>query len=92
MANEPLNDQPRLLKSSSEMDELRSITNSALSPVTKITVGDKYFFSRTLSDGEFQLTDSRSAKILDNTFISMQYIGSLEDAEKQCNVKLAATF
>ena len=27
--------------------------------------GDKFSFSRTLSDGEFQLTDPRSAKILD---------------------------
>ena len=54
MANEPLNDQPQLLKSSSEMDELRSITNRALSQVTKITVGDKFSFSRILSDGDLQ--------------------------------------
>ena len=46
MANEPLNDQPPLLKSSSEMDELRSITNSALSPVTKIAVMGTNFPSR----------------------------------------------
>ena len=38
MANEPLNDQPPLLKSLiSETDELRSITNSAFFPITKIT-------------------------------------------------------
>ena len=46
MANEHLKNQPPLLKSSSEMDELRSIANSALSPVIKITVTN-------LPSGEF---------------------------------------
>ena len=38
MANEPLKVQQPLLESSSEMDKLRCITNTAHSPVTKITV------------------------------------------------------
>ena len=38
LANEPLKVQQPLLKSSSEMDKIRCLTNTALSPVTKITV------------------------------------------------------
>ena len=45
-ANELLKDQQPHLESSSEMDELRCITNTALSPVTKITVMGTDFPSR----------------------------------------------
>ena len=38
MANEPLKVQQSLLENSSAMDILRCITNTAHSPVTKITV------------------------------------------------------
>ena len=44
MANEPLNVQQPLLESSSEMDKLWCITNTAHSPVTKITVMETIFF------------------------------------------------
>ena len=46
MANEPLKIQQPHLESSSEMDKLRCITNTALSPVTKITVMRTNFPSR----------------------------------------------
>ena len=46
MANEPLKVQQPHLESSSEMDKLRCITNTALSPVTKITVMGTNFPSR----------------------------------------------
>ena len=46
MANEPLKVQQPHLESSSEMDKLRCITNTALSPVTKITVMGTNFHSR----------------------------------------------
>ena len=47
MANEPLKVQQQpLLKSSNEMDKLRCITNTAQSPVTKITVTGTNFPSR----------------------------------------------
>ena len=46
MANEPLKVQQPHLETSSEMDELRCITNTALSPVTKITVMATNFPSR----------------------------------------------
>ena len=46
MANEPLKVGKPLLESSSEMDKLRCITNTALSPVTKVTVMWTSFPSR----------------------------------------------
>ena len=46
MANEPLKVQQPHLESSSIMDKLRCITNTALSPVTKITVTGTNFPSR----------------------------------------------
>ena len=46
MANEPLKVQQPFLESSSEMDELRCITNTAHSPVTKISVMETKFPSR----------------------------------------------
>ena len=52
------------------MDKL---LNTAHSPVTKITRdGDKVSFSRILSDGEFQLTEPWSAKILDKVVEKVQ--------------------
>ena len=54
------------------MDKLRCITNTALSPVTKITVMRQIFLLKNLSDGEFQLTDPRSAKILDKVVEEVQ--------------------
>ena len=38
MADEPLKVQQQLLQTSNEMDKLRCITNTAHSPVTKITL------------------------------------------------------
>ena len=46
MANELLKVQQPLLESSSEMDKLRCITNTAHSPVTKTTVMGTNFPSR----------------------------------------------
>ena len=46
MANEPLKVQQPLLESSSEMSKLRCITNTALTPVFKITVMGRNFPSR----------------------------------------------
>ena len=46
MANGPLKVQQPHLESSSEMDKLRCIANTALSPVTKITVMWKIFPSQ----------------------------------------------
>ena len=48
MANEPLKVQQLLLESSSEMDKIRCITNTAHSPVTKINVMVTNFLSREL--------------------------------------------
>ena len=58
MANEPLKIQ-QPLQSSSEMDKLPCTMNTEHSPVTKITVKVELrsFFSRSLSDGEFQLIE-----------------------------------
>ena len=53
MANEPLKVQQTPLESSSELDEIRCITNTAHSLGTKITVMGTIFFSRFLSEGEF---------------------------------------
>ena len=38
VANEPLKIQQTLVESSSEMDKVRRMTNTALSPAAKITV------------------------------------------------------
>ena len=65
MANESLKVQQPLLESSSEMDKLRCITNTAHSAVTKITVMETIVFSRDMSDREYQLTEPWSAKIVD---------------------------
>ena len=56
MANEPLKVQQPLPQSSSEMDKLRCITNNVkpLSSHHNYRDGDKFSFSRILSDGEFQ--------------------------------------
>ena len=65
MANESLKVQLPLLESSSEMDKLWCITNTAHSPVTKIGVMGTFSLSRILSDGEFQLTEPWSTKMLE---------------------------
>ena len=49
--------------------------------------GDKFSFSRILSDREYQLTEPWSAKIVDDVVKEMQYIGSLEAAEKHISAK-----
>ena len=72
MANEPLKVQDPLLESSSEMDKLRCITNTAHSPVTKINVMETIFFSRVMSDREYQLTEPWSAKIVDRIIKEVQ--------------------
>ena len=51
-------------------------TLSTHRPTQNYRDGDKFFFSRILSDGEFQLADPRSAKILDKVD---------EDVQK-CNI------
>ena len=77
MANEPLKVQQLLLKSSSEIDKIRCITNTAHSPVTKITVMGTIFFSRGMSDGEYQLTEPWSAKIVDKIIKEVQNCSTL---------------
>ena len=79
MANKDFNVQQPLLESSSGMDKLRCITNTAHSPVTKITYldGDKLSFSRNSSDEEFQLTEPWSAKILDKEVEELQQCSTL---------------
>ena len=57
------NDQS-LLESSSEIDKLPFKTYTKHSPDTKITLMGTSFCSRILSDGDFQLTEPWSAKIL----------------------------
>ena len=70
MTKEPLKFQQPLLESSSEIDKLRC---TALSPVTKITLmGTIFSFSRISGDGEFQLTDPMSPKILDEVVEDVQ--------------------
>ena len=70
------------------MDKLPFFTKSALSPVTKID-GDKFSFSRILSDGEFQLTDPRPAKILDKVVEKVQTkIYWFLRAEKRISAKI----
>ena len=54
------------------MDKLPCFTKTALSPVTKVTVMGTNFPPQILSDGEFQLTDLRSAKILDKIVKEVQ--------------------
>ena len=54
------------------MDKLPFFSKTALSPVTKID-GDKFFFLRILSDGEFPLGfQPVSAKILDKVVEEVQ--------------------
>ena len=73
MANEPLKVQQPPLESSSEMDKLPCFTkNRTFSSHQNYREGDKYSFSRILSDGEFQLTGPRSAKILDKIVEEVQ--------------------
>ena len=63
-AIEPLKVQQPLLESSSEMDKLRCITNTTFSGHQNYHDLDKFSFAKILSDGEFQLTESWSAKKL----------------------------
>ena len=73
MANEPLEVQQPLLESSSEMDKLPCFTkNRTFSSHQNYRDGDEFSSSRILSDGEFQLTDARSAKILDKIVAEVQ--------------------
>ena len=73
MANEPLKVQQPLLESSSEMDKLTCFTKTrTFSSHHNYRDGDKFSSSRILSDGEFQLTDPRSAKILDKVVEEVQ--------------------
>ena len=65
MANEPLKVKQPLLESSSEMDKLRCIT--IITCHQNYRDVDKFSFPRILSDGEFQLTEHWSAKILDES-------------------------
>ena len=69
MVNEPLKVEKPVLECSSEMDKLRFIT---LQSPKLLCGGDKFSFSRIFSDGEFKLTDPRSAKILDKVVEEVQ--------------------
>ena len=92
MANEPLKVQQPLLECSGEMDKLQCITNTAYSPVTKITIIGTNCPSRSRT---FSVTDSFNLlnlgllKYLTNELRSpkMQYTGSLEAAENFISAK-----
>ena len=72
-----------------QMDKLRCITNTAHSPVTKVTVMET-FFSRVMSDREYQHTEPWLAKIVDKVIKEVQKcnIGSLEALEKHISAKI----
>ena len=62
MTNEPLKIEQPLLESSSEMDKLACKTNTK--HYQNYCDGDKLSCSRSLGDGDFQLTENWSAKYL----------------------------
>ena len=65
MTNESLKIPQALLERSTELDQLRCITNTTHCPVSKITEMVANFPTRELCcDGELQLTTPWSAKIL----------------------------
>ena len=66
MANEPVKVVQPLLESSSEMDKLacKTITKHSFPTHQNYCDGDKIYCSRILGDGDFQLTENWSAKIL----------------------------
>ena len=77
-AKKLLNVQQPLLESSSEMDKSRCDNQyGAFSSHQNYCDGDKFSFSRILSDREYQLTEPWSAKIVDKVVErspKMQYI------------------
>ena len=85
MANEPLKVQQPLLESSSEMDKILCITNTAHSPVTKMTVIGQ-ICSRISSDREHQLIEPWSAKIVDKIFKEVQKCSILVPHKLQKNI------
>ena len=64
LVDEPLKVEQPLLESSSEIDKLVCDLYQILPRHQNYRVGDKLSSSRILSDGEFQLTDPWSAKVL----------------------------
>ena len=64
MADEPLKVEQSLLERSNEIDKLVGDQNQIFPRHKNCRVGDKLSCSRILSDGEFQLTEPWSAKIL----------------------------
>ena len=65
MANEPLKVQQPFLKRSSEIKKITVYNqNRTFSSRQSNRDGDKFSFSRISSDGEFELTEGWSAKIL----------------------------
>ena len=78
MANELLKVQQPLLESSSEMDKLRCYNQyGAFSSHQNYCDGDKFSFSRVLSDRGYQLTKPWSAKIVDEVVKEVQRCGVL---------------
>ena len=92
MANEPLEVEQPLLQSSSEIDKLVFDLYQIFPRHQNYCDGDKLSFSRMLlSDREYQLTEPWSATIVDEVVKEvqkMQYIGSLEAAEKHISAKI----
>ena len=64
MANEPLKVEQSLLESSSKLEKLVYGQYQIFPRHKKYRDEDKLSFSRIMSDGEFQLTEPWSAKIL----------------------------
>ena len=73
MANELLKVEQPLLESSNEIDKVPCFTkNRSFSSNQNYRDEDRFSSSRILSDGELQLTDPRSAKILDKLVEEVQ--------------------
>ena len=72
MANEPLKVEQPLLESSSGIDELVYGLYKIFPRHQNYRDGDNIYFSGLSSDGEFLLTDLRSAKILDKIVEEVQ--------------------
>ena len=72
MANEPLKVEQPLLQGSSEIDKLVYDIYQIFPRHQSYRDGDNISFSLILSDGEFLLTDLRSAKILDKVVEEIQ--------------------
>ena len=72
MTKKPLKFEQPLLESSSEIHKIVYDLYQIFPRRQNYRDGDNISFSRILSDGEFLLTDLRSAKILDNVVEEVQ--------------------